>query len=171
MHRLAWHFDFHSHKSIRINHDPDVAGMADTLAEAGVDEIITFAKCHTGFAYYPSRVGHPHPRMIGDAFGEVVRACKARGLRVLAYISFGIDGEAGRRHPEWAQVSDPAVGPHLTEDHFIATMAEAGLGADFLLGKASSWEPRKQDFAPHMLVEMQATAEAAGVDEDRFGAY
>lgn len=133
MHRLAWHFDFHSHKDIRINHDPDVAGMADALAEAGVEEIITFAKCHTGFAYYPSRVGYPHPRMIGDAFGDVVGACKARGLRVLAYISFGIDGEAGRRHPEWAQVSDPAVGPHLTEDHFIATCPYTPYIDDFML--------------------------------------
>lgn len=121
MERLAWHFDFHSHRDIRINRDPDVAGMAEELAAAGVDEIITFAKCHTGFAYYPSRVGSPHPKMAGDAFGDVVRACKARGLRVLAYISFGIDGEACRRHPEWAQVADPAAGPRLTPDHFIAS--------------------------------------------------
>ena len=121
MQKLAWHFDFHSHKSIRINHDPDVAAMARTLREAGVEEIITFAKCHTGFAYYPTRFGTPHPRMVGDALGDVVRACKAEGIRVLAYISFGIDGEGGRRHPEWAQVHDPTRGPHITEDHFVST--------------------------------------------------
>ena len=121
MENLAWHFDFHSHKSIRINHDPDVASMARTLREAGVEEIITFAKCHTGFAYYPTRFGTPHPRMIGDAFGDVARACRDEGIRVLAYISFGIDGEAGRRHPEWAQVGNPDRGPHITEDHFVAT--------------------------------------------------
>jgi hypothetical protein len=133
MEQLAWHFDFHSHKSIRINHDPDVAGMAEALAAAGVDEIITFAKCHTGFAYYPSRVGNPHPLMVGDAFGDVVRACKARGIRVLAYISFGIDGEAGRRHPDWAQVGDPKAGPHITADHFVATYPYTPYIDDFML--------------------------------------
>ena len=118
MEKLSWHFDFHSHKNIRINHAPDVSAMAKTLRESGVDEIITFAKCHTGFAYYPTELGSPHPRMVGDAFGDVVRACKAEGVRVLAYISFGIDGEAGRRHNDWAQVG--ANGPHLTDDGFIS---------------------------------------------------
>lgn len=120
MEKLAWHFDFHSHKQIRINHDPDVRTMASELAAAGVEEIITFAKCHTGFAYYPSAVGTSHPRMRGDALGDVVRACKDKGIRVLAYISFGIDGEAGRRHPEWAQIADPDQGPQITPDHFVS---------------------------------------------------
>jgi hypothetical protein len=39
---------------------------------------------------------------------------------VLAYISFGIDGEAGRRHPEWAQIGNPDHAPHITEDHFVS---------------------------------------------------
>ncbi len=133
MEKLAWHFDFHSHKSIRINHDPDVESMAAELAAGHVDEIITFAKCHTGFAYYPSKVGNPHPRMVGDAFGDVVAACKAAGVRVLAYISFGIDGEAGRRHPEWAQVGNPEHGPHITEDHFIAMCPYTPYVDEFML--------------------------------------
>jgi hypothetical protein len=121
MQQLAWHFDFHSHEQIRIGHDPDVAGMATELAAAGVEEIITFAKCHTGFAYYPSKCGNPHPLMKGDCLGDVVTACKAKGVDVLAYISFGIDGEAGRRHPEYAQVRDRAKGPHISKDHFVST--------------------------------------------------
>ena len=118
MFKLSWHFDFHSHKNIRINHASDVAEMGRTLRECGVEEIITFAKGHDGFAYYPTKVGTPHPRMKGDAFGDVVRACKAEGVRVLAYVSFGIDGEAGRRHPEWAQVF--ADGPKITDDWFVS---------------------------------------------------
>jgi len=118
MQKLAWHFDFHSNRNIRINHDPDTAGLARALRENGVEEIISFAKCHTGFAYYPTRVGTVHPRMRGDAFGEVVRACKGEGLRVLAYISFGIDGEAARRHPDWAHVFEE--GAHSNPDWFIS---------------------------------------------------
>ena len=121
MQQLAWHFDFHSHRQIRIGHDPDVEAMAAELAAAGVGEIITFAKCHTGFAYYPTACGTPHPLMKGDCFGDVVKACKAKGIEVLAYISFGIDGEAGRRHPEYAQVHDRAKGPYISKDHFVST--------------------------------------------------
>ena len=119
MHRMGWHFDFHGHKAIRINHDPDAEGMARTLRTCGVEEVITFAKGHTGFAYYPTRVGTVHPRMKGDAFGDIVTACKAEGLRVLAYVSFGVDGEAGRRHAEWAQMRAPGVPDFFSEDWFV----------------------------------------------------
>jgi len=118
MKRLAWHFDFHSCASVRIGHHPDVDGMADALAAAHVEEIITFAKCHTGFTYYPSMVGTVHPRMKGDPFGDVLRACRARNIKVLAYVSFGIDGEAARRHPGWARYHAPGE-CGMNKDHFI----------------------------------------------------
>lgn len=119
MRPMGWHFDLHSHKNIRINHDPDVGGMARTLRECGVEEIITFAKGHVGFAYYPTRVGTVHPRMKGDAFGDIVAACKAEGIRVLAYVSFGVDGEAGRRHADWVQMRAPGVPDFFSEDWFV----------------------------------------------------
>jgi len=118
MPRMGWHFDFHSHKDIRINHNPDVATFARTLSGSGVAEIITFAKGHHGFAYYPSDVGTVHPKMKGDAFGDIVAACKAEGIDVLAYISFGIDGEAGRQHPDWLRMDAPDKPHFLTEDWF-----------------------------------------------------
>jgi len=115
---LRWFFDFHSHKTIRINHDPDVVGMANTMRECGIAEVTSFAKDHTGFAYYRTKHGTPHPRMRGDAFGDVSRACKEAGMRVLAYLSFGIDGEAARKHPEWARAL--AEGPEWTDDWYIS---------------------------------------------------
>jgi len=117
MKNIAFHFDFESHKDIRINHAPDTEGMARTLKKYGVEEIITFAKGHDGFAYYPSTVGYPHPRMQGDAFGDVVKACKKKGLRVLAYVSFGIDGEAGRAHRDWVQI--PPEDTEIPDDWFV----------------------------------------------------
>lgn len=116
--KLAWHFDFHSHRSVRIGHSADFEGIAAELQRHGVEEIIFFAKCHNGFSYYPTRIGTPHPLMQGDVFGGVLKACRTRKIKVLAYISFGIDGEAGRRHPEWAQVFK--TGPRLSADHFIS---------------------------------------------------
>lgn len=119
MKKLAWHFDFHSHKSVRIGHDPDSEGIAEALADARVEEMITFAKCHIGFSYYPTKVGTRHPRMKGDPFGDVLKACKTKGIKVLAYVSFGIDGEAGRKHHDWVQMSAPGV-RYLSRDQFIS---------------------------------------------------
>jgi Hypothetical glycosyl hydrolase 6 len=118
MPKLGWHFDFHTHGDIRVNAAPDTDDFAKKLAESGVEEIITFAKCHVGFAYYPSEVGTVHPRMEGDAFGDIVASCKKHGLEVLAYISFGIDGEAGRQHHDWLRMDAPEKPHFLTDDWF-----------------------------------------------------
>lgn len=109
MEPLAWFFDFHSTKNIRINHDPDIEGMIKVFKENNVEEIFTFTKCHVGFAYYPTEFGTPHPRMKGDAFGDVCRACHDAGIKVVAYYSFGIDGEAGRANRDWLQVKPGGV--------------------------------------------------------------
>ena len=118
MKKLAWHFDLHTPGYVRVNTDPDVDGSARALADAGVEEIITFAKCHFGYAYYPTKIGTPHPKMVGDAFGDFQAACRARGIRVLAYVSFGIDGQAGEQHRDWCQVS--AQGTRGAPGHYIS---------------------------------------------------
>lgn len=101
--KLAWHFDLHTPGNVRINHNPRTAEIARELKAAGVEAVITFAKCHHGYAYFPTRVGTRHPRMKGDALGGVIRACHQQGIKVLAYLSFGIDGQAAMKHPDWLQ--------------------------------------------------------------------
>ncbi|MCM8757286.1 MAG: alpha-L-fucosidase, partial [Candidatus Omnitrophica bacterium] len=110
--KLAWHFDFHTPAYVTVGGKPDFAGLANALRRAGVQEIITFAKCHYGYAYYPTRVGTTHPGLKTDLFGGVISACRKVGLRVVAYVSFGLDGQAGRKHPEWQrQEEGPPVVP------------------------------------------------------------
>ena len=67
MHRLRYrqiHLDFHTSE-----HIPDVGAgfnpdtFADTLAEARVNWVTLFAKCHHGLSYYPTRVGTMHPSL------------------------------------------------------------------------------------------------------------
>ncbi|MHC4872076.1 MAG: alpha-L-fucosidase [Planctomycetota bacterium] len=116
MEPLAWFFDFHSTKNIRINHDPDIPHMIDVFKKNDVKEIFTFTKCHVGFAYYPTKFGTPHPQMKGDAFGDVCNACKDAGIEVTAYYSFGIDGEAVRAHGDWCKMMPD--GAHIWEDWY-----------------------------------------------------
>ena len=104
MFRLAWHFDFHTPGYVPVNISSDYRAMAKALKTAGVEEIICFAKCHFGYSYYPTKVGTVHPGMNGDLFGEVRAACRRVNLKVLAYVSFGLDGQAGRKHPQWQRI-------------------------------------------------------------------
>jgi hypothetical protein len=101
--RLGWLFDQHIPGHVRVNRRPNPAAIIRALKAAGVDQLITFAKCHYGYAYYPTRIGTPHPGMRGDVLGGFVKECRKQRLSILTYVSFGIDGQAGKKHPEWCQ--------------------------------------------------------------------
>lgn len=83
----------------------------ETLAAAGVDSVVLFAKCQYGNAYYPTEVGRPHSGLNGrDLFGEQLRAAHARGIRVIAYYSNMWDTAAAGANPDWMLVPSPSRG-------------------------------------------------------------
>jgi Hypothetical glycosyl hydrolase 6 len=111
--KLTWHFDFHTPAYVRVGEEPDYEGVARALSAARMDMVIFFAKCHFGLSYYPTEVGTRHPLLASDVFGGLLKASRAEGLEVAAYISFGIDGAGGEERPEWRRVypdgsSDPS---------------------------------------------------------------
>lgn len=79
--KLAWHFDFHSHRSVRIGHAPDFGGMAKVLRASGIEEIIMFAKCHNGFSYYPTKSEHRIPRCAVTYSAAFSRPAERAGSR------------------------------------------------------------------------------------------
>ena len=104
--KRAIHFDFHTCPGIYdFNRDWDAAAFAQRLADAHVTYINMFAQCNLGFAYYPTKVGIPYPGMKGDLFGDLLRECHARGIRVAAYINVGLNHEHARMHADWCQVN------------------------------------------------------------------
>ena len=104
--KRAIHFDFHTCPGIYdFNRDWDPAAYAQRLADAHVTYINMFAQCNLGFAYYPTKIGIPYPGMKGDMFGDLLRECHARGIRVTAYINVGLNHEHARRHADWCQVN------------------------------------------------------------------
>ena len=96
------HLDFHTSEKI-----PDVGAgfnadtFAETLADARVNWVTLFAKCHHGLSYYPTRAGTIHPALKIDLLGEQVEACRKRGIVTPAYISVRVDEHNAHRHPEW----------------------------------------------------------------------
>ena len=99
------HLDFHTHPAVRdVGAGFEPERFADTLARAGVNMLTTPGKCHFGHHYFDAHVGPAHPNLVRpDVFPETVRACTARGIRVQAYFTLGLDGHAAPRHPEWRQ--------------------------------------------------------------------
>lgn len=101
------HPDAHMPPELEIGRGFDGAAYGRRMKEAGADLAIAFAKCHYGHAYYPTTVGTPHPRLVGDVFGETVRGLHANGLGASAYLSVHLDGVVARQHPEWLLQGDP----------------------------------------------------------------
>jgi hypothetical protein len=97
------HLDFHTHPAVTdicACFDPDQ--FADTLAQAGVDCVVLFAKGHYGYAFFASQTNPIHPHLQRNFLPEAAAACRARGIRTEAYISVCCDYQTFLQHPEWA---------------------------------------------------------------------
>jgi len=103
--RRGVHFDFHTMPGIYdFGRDFDAAVFAQKLADAHVEIINMFAQCNLGFSYYPTKIGTPYPYMKGDMFGDVLRECHARNIKVVAYVNVGLNHELVRKRADWTQV-------------------------------------------------------------------
>jgi len=104
MHIPTWalFFDFHT---MPANPDVgrafDMAAITDWFQECGADYVVFPARCNLGTAYYPTRLGIPHPSLQGDLFGDLVKACHDKGIAISAYINVGLSHEEAYRHREW----------------------------------------------------------------------
>lgn len=101
------HLDFHTSEHIRgIGSAFDPEDFARTFAEANVNSVTIFAKCHHGWSYYPTEVGAPHPHLARpDLLGDMVDALKAKDIEAPIYISVQWDERNARLHPEWRVMS------------------------------------------------------------------
>ena len=77
---------------------PDVFG--DTLAEARVNWVTLFGKCHHGMSYYPTKAGVMHPSLKFDLLGAQIEACKRRGIATPVYLSVRVDQHIGLTRPD-----------------------------------------------------------------------
>jgi hypothetical protein len=99
------HLDFHTSELIEgIGKDFDPDEFADTLAQAHVNQICCFARCHHGMIYYDSKLNpeRVHPHLVNrNLLPEQIEACHKRGIRVPIYTSIQWDYYTSREHPEW----------------------------------------------------------------------
>lgn len=95
------HPDFHMPAHVEIGEGFDGEAYAQRLKASGADAVVIFAKCHYGFAYYPSQYGTVHPHLRTDMVAEVQRGCEKHGLRFIVYFSVFLDTAAAEKHPAW----------------------------------------------------------------------
>jgi hypothetical protein len=83
------HADFHTSELIAdVGSEFDAGAFAEMLADAHVDSITCFARCHHGYMYYDSAL-YPeriHPTLADrHLLKHQVEACHAKNIRVCAY--------------------------------------------------------------------------------------
>jgi hypothetical protein len=101
------HLDFHTGPAI-----PDVGAafdaerFADRLAQARVNSVTLFAKCHHGHLYYRTRHPARHPGLKKglDLLEAQIEALRKRRIRAPIYVSVQCDEFAANTHPEWRVV-------------------------------------------------------------------
>ena len=86
----------------------DAEQSAEILKNARFQMVSYFASCGAGYSYYPTGIGVPHPSLKRDFTGEMTKALKKRGIRVLPYVSVGPDRRFHQEHPDWISVRDPS---------------------------------------------------------------
>ena len=98
------HLDFHTSGDIPdIAGEFDAASFAGILAEACVNSVTCFARCHHGYIYYNTRLfpERRHPNLGRDLLEEQIEACHRRDIRVPIYITVQWDHFTAEEHPEW----------------------------------------------------------------------
>jgi hypothetical protein len=98
------HLDFHTGPWVPdVGRDFDADEFARTLADAHVNSVTLFAKCHHGHLYYDTNRPERHPTLARDnhMLEAQVEACKRRGIRTPIYLSVQCDEWAANQNPDW----------------------------------------------------------------------
>ena len=96
------HLDFHTCDKIKgVGSKFSKENFQNALKEGHVNQITVFAKCHHGWAYFPSETNIMNPSLDFDLLGAEIEAAREIGVKTPVYLSAGIDEKIARIHPEW----------------------------------------------------------------------
>lgn len=74
--------------------------------DANLDHVWLFTKGHHGEAYYPTKIGHPHPGLNFDYVGVMSELLRKEKIAFHAYYSVGYDTHAAKKNPDWALIGE-----------------------------------------------------------------
>jgi len=78
------------------------------LADAHVNSINCFARCHHGYIYFDTQrfPERRHPHLTRNLLKEQIEACHALGIKVPIYTTIQWDYYTAQRHPEWLALDE-----------------------------------------------------------------
>lgn len=114
---VMWSFGMQSRPLFHVGDHPDIGGVVKAAKKAGIKDAVIFGKDHTGLCFHPTRYGVQHPNTKINLTGNFTAALHKEGMRAIAYFNLGLDGEMGRKHPDWLQEKAPG-NTFVTEDHY-----------------------------------------------------
>ena len=128
------HLDFHTSEHVEgIGSKFDRAQFQACLKKGHVNSITVFAKCHHGWAYFPSETNKIHPHLHFDLLGEMLSACAEIGVQAPVYISAGFDEKYFYEHPEHCVFHTPTwATPNVVEENGMHYVPEHGPGYHLL---------------------------------------
>lgn len=107
-HKLSFrqiHLDFHTSEHIEnIGAAFDKQVYQQTLKDAHVSSVTTFACCHHGWSYHPTKVNKMHPHLKFNLLREQMDAAHEIGVKVPIYMTVGVHNVASKAHPEWRAI-------------------------------------------------------------------
>jgi len=104
--KYALFFDNHTMAACPdVGSDFNAGAFSKRIKDCGVDFIGFPAKCNQGFCYYDTKIGIKHPSLKRDMFGELVGACKEKGVAVSAYFNCGLSNEDALHHLDWSTIN------------------------------------------------------------------
>ena len=131
--KVLWSIGLQSRKGMVFGKDPDMDAIAKIAQKNRISDVVIFGKDHCGYCFHPTKIGYSLKNLTHDLTGELADALHKRGIRAIAYVNFGMDGEAGRHHREWLMESRPGVPSNLTEDTWADLCPFSGYLEHYLL--------------------------------------
>lgn len=99
----------------------DAAAYVDCMMRGGIQSLLQYTNSHVGLCLWRTEIGQRHANMgERDFFGEVVRACRDRGVHPLAYFSVIFDNWAYETHPDWRILPADGYESHLQGRYGVA---------------------------------------------------
>jgi len=137
--KRALHFDFHTMPDIPdLGDDFSAESFVKTLVDAKIRYINFFARCNTGFSYYPTKIGVQHPYLKGkDLFGDILKECHKHDIGVTAYFNAGLSNELALRNRHWAVVDSGGKVINTTTNSNVRDMCYNTEYGDHLVAEVS----------------------------------
>ena len=99
------HLDFHTSPLMPgVGSEFSEENFEEALRVGHVNSITLFAKCHHGYAYFPSKINKMHPTLETNLLDRQLKVCEKLGIRTQIYVSAGLDERKAEEYPHFRNI-------------------------------------------------------------------